>query len=72
MLFIHSFSAASLCLFCFSCPLAWAQQLAISAATLHTVSSSGTIQDGVVLMETGKITQIGSAADIAVPDGYER
>jgi len=72
VLFIHSFSAVSLCLFCFSCPLAWAQQLAISAATLHTVSSSGTIQDGVVLMETGKITQIGSAADIAVPDGYER
>ncbi len=69
---IRSFSVVSLCLLCFSCPLAWAQQLAISAATLHTVSSSGTIQDGVVLIENGKITQVGSAADITVPDGYER
>jgi len=69
---IHSFSVVSLFLLGFSCPLAWAQQLAISATTLHTVSSSGTIQDGVVLIENGKITQIGSAADITVPDGYER
>ena len=69
---IHSFSVVSLFLLGFSCPLAWAQQLAISATTLHTVSSSGRIQDGVVLIENGKITQIGSAADITVPDGYER
>ena len=69
---LHSFSVVSLFLLGFSCPLAWAQQLAISAATLHTVSSSGTIQDSVVLIENGKITQIGSAADITVPDGYTR
>ncbi len=69
---IHSFLVVSLFLLCFSCPLAWAQQLAISAATLHTVSSSGTIQDGIVLIANGKITQIGPAADITVPDGYER
>ena len=69
---IHSFLVVSLFLLCFSCPLAWAQQLAISAATLHTVSSSGTIQDGIVLIANGKITQIGPAADITVPDSYER
>ena len=49
-----------------------AQSIAILGQTIHTVSSVGTIQDGVILIEDGRVTQVGPAADITIPDNAER
>jgi len=49
-----------------------AQKLAIEAETLHTMGPAGTIQNGVVLIENGKITGVGAAANVRIPAGYER
>jgi imidazolonepropionase-like amidohydrolase len=55
----------------FAAPVS-AQKIAIEADTLHTMSSAGTITHGVVLIEDGKITAVGPAAEVRIPAGFER
>ena len=45
-------------------------QVAIKAATLHTMSPSGTISDGVVVITNGKIAAVGKSAETPIPAGY--
>ncbi len=45
-------------------------QVAVRAETLHTMSGQA-IQDGIVVITDGKISAVGAAADVLVPDGYE-
>ena len=47
-----------------------APDLAVRAKRIHPVSSSS-IDDGVVLVEDGKIAAVGPASSVAVPDGIE-
>jgi imidazolonepropionase-like amidohydrolase len=44
--------------------------LAIRAGQLHPVSSE-VIDDGIVLIEAGRIKKVGAASDVSVPDGVE-
>jgi imidazolonepropionase-like amidohydrolase len=56
----------------FACTLAGAQTtqpLAIRADTIHTMSSAGTIKNGVILLRDGKIETVGSANDVRIPEG---
>ena len=53
------------------CPLA-AQRIAIEAETIHTMGPAGTVSNGVVLIENGKIVAVGPAAQVRIPAGYER
>lgn len=41
--------------------------LAVFGKTVHTMGPAGTITDGVVVIENGKITMVGSAAAITLP-----
>ena len=41
-----------------------AESIAITGATIHTMGSSGTIENGSILITDGKITAAGSGADI--------
>lgn len=52
--------------------LALAQRVAIEAETIHTMGPAGTITNGVILIENGKITAVGPAAAVRIPAGYER
>ncbi len=45
------------------------KKLAVLAGRIHTVAG-GTIEDGIVLVEDGKIKQVGKRTEIAVPPGY--
>ena len=45
-----------------------AQNLAIRAATIHTMTGAP-IEDGVILIDNGKIVRVGPAASIALPEG---
>lgn len=45
------------------------KKLAVLAGRIHTVGN-GIVEDGIVLVENGKITKIGSRKDIAVPNGF--
>jgi imidazolonepropionase-like amidohydrolase len=45
-------------------------QVAVRAETLHTMTGQA-IQDGIVVITDGKISAVGAAADVLVPDGYE-
>ncbi len=47
-----------------------AQQLAVRGDVVHTMAGEA-IEDGVILSVDGRITAVGRASDIAVPDGYE-
>jgi imidazolonepropionase-like amidohydrolase len=47
-----------------------AKRLAIRAGRIHTVSK-GTIEDGVILLEDGKISAIGPADQVPVPAGFD-
>jgi imidazolonepropionase-like amidohydrolase len=47
------------------------QPLAIRADTIHTMSSAGTIKNGVVLLRDGKIDAVGAANDVRIPDGVK-
>lgn len=47
-----------------------AQNLAVQGKTVYTMAGAP-IQNGIVLIENGKITQVGSAAQVKVPSGYE-
>ena len=56
---------------CFYLPV-WAQTIAVSGKTIHTVSQAGTIQDGVILIQDGRIAQVGPAAEVTIPSEAER
>ncbi|MBX3407306.1 MAG: amidohydrolase family protein [Phycisphaeraceae bacterium] len=45
-------------------------QVAVRAATLHTMGPAGTIQNGVVVITDGKIAAVGPAPQVAIPAGY--
>ncbi|MGH9380537.1 MAG: amidohydrolase family protein [Thermoanaerobaculia bacterium] len=47
---------------------AQAQQLAIRGETVYTMAGEP-IEDGVVLVEDGKIRQVGPASRVRIPDG---
>ncbi len=49
-------------------PTGSSKSLAILAGRIHTVSD-GTILDGIILVEDGKITAVGPRADIEIPAG---
>jgi imidazolonepropionase-like amidohydrolase len=49
---------------------ALAQNLAVQGKTVYTMAGAP-IQNGIVLIENGKITQVGPAAQVKVPSGYE-
>jgi len=53
-------------------PTAWAQKIAVEADTLSTQGTAGTLSPGVVLIENGKITAVGPASSITIPEGFER
>ncbi len=50
---------------------AFAQDVAIRGAQVWTMGPQGVIADGVVVIEDGRITAVGPAADIAIPQGIE-
>jgi imidazolonepropionase-like amidohydrolase len=50
---------------------AYAQKVAIVAEKLFTMSDAGTLNNGVVLIEDGKIKQVGDQASLSVPEGYQ-
>lgn len=45
------------------------QNLAVRGEVVHTMGPAGTIQDGVVIIESGKIKALGPAATTPVPEG---
>jgi len=47
-----------------------AQNLAVRAKTVYTVAGEP-IKDGVVLIENGKISNVGPAAQVPIPAGFE-
>jgi imidazolonepropionase-like amidohydrolase len=48
-----------------------AQNLAVQGKTVYTMAGAP-IQDGIVLIENGKITRVGPAAQVKVPSGYQK
>ena len=50
---------------------AWAQQIAIEADTLYTQGPAGTIRNGVVLIDNGKVVAAGAATQMQIPNGYQ-
>lgn len=54
-------------IFTFTAPVS--AQIAVRGKTVHTMAGPP-INDGVVLMENGKITAVGPAGGLAVPEGY--
>ena len=51
---------------------AWAQKIAVEGHVVHTLSASGPLTDGVVLIADGKITAVGLSAAVQIPDDYQR
>lgn len=49
--------------------LASAKILAIKGGTIHTLGKKGTLRNGVILIENGRIKRVG--ANISIPDGAE-
>ena len=47
-----------------------AEVIAITGATIHTMTEQGTLNDATVLVENGHIVAVGN--DIAIPDGADR
>lgn len=47
-------------------------KLAITAEKLHTSGPAGDIDNGVVLIENGKITAVGPASQVAIPEGFTK
>jgi imidazolonepropionase-like amidohydrolase len=45
-------------------------QVAVKAATLHTMGPAGTIKDAIVVVRDGKISAVGPAASTQIPQGY--
>lgn len=52
------------------CAAALAQDIAVRAGLLHT-GAGETIQDGVVVVTDGRISEVGPADEVAVPDSIE-
>lgn len=52
-------------------PLA-AQKLAVEGDLIHTMGPKGDIQNGVVLINDGKIVAVGATSEVKVPADYER
>ena len=50
---------------------AMAQDVAVRGEQVWTMGPQGVIADGVVVIEDGRITAVGPAADIAIPQGME-
>ena len=50
---------------------AMAQDVAVRGEQVWTMGPQGMIADGVVVIEDGRITAVGPAADIAIPQGME-
>ena len=50
-------------------PTASPAQLAVRGATVHTMAGAA-IADGVVLIEDGRITAVGPAGTVTIPEGY--
>ncbi|MBL9166186.1 MAG: amidohydrolase family protein [Verrucomicrobiales bacterium] len=48
-----------------------AENLAIHGETVHTMAGPP-LKDGVVLVQDGKITSVGAAASMRIPDGFKR
>ncbi|WP_064971796.1 amidohydrolase family protein [Aurantiacibacter marinus] len=48
-----------------------AQDVAVRGGQVWTMGPAGVIEDGVVVIEDGRITAVGRAADIAIPQGME-
>jgi len=57
-------------LFVLACAPAWAATVAITGATIHTMGPQGTIQNGTLVIEDGKIRAVGAA--VPVPAGARR
>lgn len=55
----------------FSASHASAQSIAIRGKTIHTMGPAGTISDGVVLVEDGRIKAVGPAASVTIPAGVK-
>ncbi len=45
-------------------------QIAVRGETVHTLAGPA-IEDGVVLIDDGRVTSVGPASEIAIPPGYE-
>ena len=45
-------------------------QIAVKGETIYTVSGK-TIKDGVVLIENGKITKVGTASKVKIPNNFK-
>src|ERR1017187_1983774 len=45
------------------------KKFAVLAGRIHTINN-GIIEDGIILVEDGKITKVGKSGDIAIPKGY--
>jgi len=45
-------------------------QVAVKAATLHTMGPAGVLKDAVVVVKDGKITAVGPAASTQIPQGF--
>lgn len=54
----------------FVLPAAGFAQLAVRGATVHTMGPAGRLEPGVVLVDGGKVTAVGKAADVRIPDGW--
>jgi imidazolonepropionase-like amidohydrolase len=50
--------------------ISYAQKIAIEADLVHTMSGSGKISSGVVLIDNGKIVSVNEKRQVKVPEGY--
>ncbi len=48
-----------------------AQDVAVRGGQVWTMGPAGVIEDGVVVIENGRITAVGRASDVAIPQGME-
>jgi imidazolonepropionase-like amidohydrolase len=62
-------SACCLIVWLVACSTAWAQ-VAVRGKIIHTMSGAP-IEDGIVVIQDGKISAIGRADQIAVPEGFK-
>jgi imidazolonepropionase-like amidohydrolase len=50
-------------------PARAAGQTVIRGGVVHTMGPAGTIRDGVVIIQDGRISVVGTAAEVAIPEG---
>jgi imidazolonepropionase-like amidohydrolase len=63
-------TAAGICLVLMVAPVDLQAQVAVRGETVYTMAGEP-IKDGVIVIRDGKITAIGAAAEIRVPEGFE-